>query len=155
MTLWFSRCKGLSDAGKVIFLTEFLIGEGAEPPFFLRFIAQTLKRTRYLCEIVLKTPVPDLFTPSDLVGAPVYPQKKAFDAPQDFKRVFSFGKGQLERLRIQNKKVPAFQKDSGKVAEILSGQTAAGKVGRRYPLAGLLFLLIVLGFMILRLFSGR
>ena len=150
------RAPELSQAEQMIFLTQRLIQAGVCVPFFLRFIAYTLKETKRLCEVVLKTPVKDLFSQSGIVQPPLYPRKKPFSVSQeDSARVFSFEKNQMERLKLQNKKPPSFQTDKKKIRDILLKQSAAVKIKRRFPLTRTQLFLIVLFFLLMRFFFGK
>ena len=137
-------------------LIDFSIRQGVSLPFFLRFTACALNETQHLCQSVLNFSAFELFSQSDSDILSFYPQRQTVASPfTDFKKALSFEKHQTERLRIQNKKFPAFQQDWKKLTEILSRQTAETKFKRKSSSLRIFLILTVLAFLLSRFLFGK
>ena len=105
-------------------LLNFFLQNGAPLPFFIRFIVQVLKETEDLCASVLQTNAPWDNAKEDISLFLTQRKKTAVTGTaQEFKQAFLFEPHQTERLEIQGKKIPAFQKDSRRLSDMLYDQT--------------------------------
>lgn len=107
-------------------LLNCLLQNGLNLPFFIRYIARVLTETEKLCLSLLQTTTPwdaakeafSLFLSTE--------RKEAFKtspSSQDFKKAFLFEKHQIEHIKLQNKKLPAFQQDSSLIQDIIRRQS--------------------------------
>ncbi|MBO4644390.1 MAG: hypothetical protein J5716_07275 [Alphaproteobacteria bacterium] len=122
-------------AQKAEFLLNELHANGFPLPFFMRYCVQALKATELLCrqELCFNQ---DFWTAaatdfSDFLLSGKNIRSNLQETAAQFRQAFSFAPHQEERLTVQSRKPPAFQKDTDKLSEILSKQTVASQFQRK------------------------
>ncbi|MBR1777600.1 MAG: hypothetical protein IJ752_03320 [Alphaproteobacteria bacterium] len=117
-------------------------------PFFMRYGVSVLKATEALCRQELGIGQ-KLWSSAAEELADALPQGKTarpiFQKTADqFRQIFSFAPHQLERLEMQNKKIPTFQTNPEKLSEMLTRQTIGAQFHskRRPPWSFWLFLIV-------------
>lgn len=116
--------KTLSLAQQANHLLDSFLQNGSPLPFFIRFIVHVLKETEDLCASELQTKAPWDAAKEELsLFLTLKKRPTVTNTAQEFRRAFLFEPHQTERLEIQGKKIPAFQKDPQRLSDMLFNQT--------------------------------
>ena len=116
--------KTLSLAQQANHLLDSFLQNGSLLPFFIRFIVHVLKETEDLCASELQTKAPWDAAKEELsLFLTLKKRPTVTNTAQEFRRAFLFEPHQTERLEIQGKKIPAFQKDPQRLSDMLCNQT--------------------------------
>ncbi len=131
------------------FLTNFT-DNGFSFPFSIRYCIFALKKAETLCQTTLNTNG-DIWQNgktefSDFLDKGKSVSSQSEKNTQDIQSAFSLAPHHTERLALQHKKVPSFQENPKKIADILYSRTMAARFqpsGRRKKLA-IFFIIAVL-----------